>query len=208
MDRTYNPVFAGVSDRHLVALAQQGDNQAFAELIERHSATAKRMAYSVLRDETNAEDEVQNAFWKAYEHIGQFQQDAKFSTWLSRIVVNECLMRLRRERRIRLAYLDDAADKEDAAVLELPDQGLTPESALARTEVGAVLCEEIGRIPLLLREVFILRDVHELSMLEVAGKLGITVAAAESRLLRARQELRLRLDRHCGRQGAATLTAG
>ncbi|MBN9661347.1 MAG: sigma-70 family RNA polymerase sigma factor [Acidobacteria bacterium] len=205
MDRIYNPVFAGVPDSDLVARAQRGDNQAFAELIERHTATAKRMAYSVLRDEANAEDEVQNAFWKAYEHIGQFQQDAKFSTWLSRIVVNECLMRLRKERRVRLTYLDDCQDREETAPLDLPDQSLTPESALARTELGAVLCEEIGRIPMLLREVFILRDVQELSMQEVAEKLGITVAAAKSRLLRARQELRLRLDRHCGRQGAATL---
>lgn len=205
MDRIYNPVFAGVPDSTLVALAQRGDNQAFAELIERHTATAKRMAYSVLRDETNAEDEVQNAFWKAYEHIAQFQQDAKFSTWLSRIVVNECLMRLRKERRVRLTYLDDSQDREEMAPLDLPDQALTPESALARTEIGGILKEEIRKIPTLLRDVFILREVQELPMQEVAGKLGITVAAAKSRLLRARQELRLRLDRHCGRQGAATL---
>ncbi|QOY91009.1 sigma-70 family RNA polymerase sigma factor [Paludibaculum fermentans] len=207
MDRIYNPVFAGVPDSTLVALAQRGDNQAFTELIERHTPLAKRMAFSVLRDETNAEDEVQNAFWKAYEHIGQFQQDAKFSTWLSRIVVNECLMRLRKERRMRVMYLDDGLDGEETVTLDLPDQALTPESALAKTEIGAVLREEIRKIPTLLRDVFILREVQELSMDEVAGKLGITVAAAKSRLLRARQELRVRLHRHCGRQGAATLTA-
>ncbi|MGJ5818538.1 sigma-70 family RNA polymerase sigma factor [Paludibaculum fermentans] len=207
MDRIYNPVYAGVPDSHLVSLAQRGDNEAFGELIERHTAMAKRMAYSVLRDETNAEDEVQNAFWKAYEHIGQFQQDAKFSTWLSRIVVNECLMRLRKDRRVRLTYLDDGLDGEETVTLDLPDLAPTPESAVAKTQVGAVLREEIRKIPTLLRDVFILREMQELPMQEVAGKLGITVAAAKSRLLRARLELRARLDRHCGRQGAATLTA-
>ncbi|WP_321477456.1 sigma-70 family RNA polymerase sigma factor [uncultured Paludibaculum sp.] len=205
MNRTYNPAYSGVPDSQLVNWAQQGDNAAFAELIERHTPTAKRMAYSILRDQSDVEDEVQNAFWKAYEHLGQFQQDAKFSTWLSRIVVNECLMRLRKERRMHLTYLDDGANGDEAVPLDLPDKSPGPELALAKSQVGGVLREEIRRIPALLRDVFVLREVQELPMPEVAGRLGISVAAAKSRLLRARQELRLRLDRHCGRLGAATL---
>ena len=205
--RIHNPALAGVADDELVVLAQAGDNTAFTELIERHQSTCKRMAVSILRDQQDAEDEVQNAFWKAYEHLGQFQQDAKFSTWLSRIVVNQCLMRLRKDRRARFVYLDEGVPGEDVASLDLPDRTQSPEQALAQTEVGAVLQGEIRRIPPLLRDVFILRDVEELAMPEVAEKLGISIAAAKSRLLRARLELRQRMEKHCGRLGAASLTA-
>ena len=205
--RIHNPALAGVADDELVVLAQAGDNTAFTELIERHQSTCKRMAVSILRDQQDAEDEVQNAFWKAYEHLGQFQQDAKFSTWLSRIVVNQCLMRLRKDRRARFVYMDEGVPGEDVASLDLPDRTQSPEQALAQTEVGAVLQGEIRRIPPLLRDVFILRDVEELDMPEVAEKLGISIAAAKSRLLRARLELRQRMEKHCGRLGAASLTA-
>ena len=68
---------------------------------------------SILRDRQDAEDEVQNAFWKAFDHINQFQQDAKFSTWLTRIVVNQCLMRLRQTRRAKFLYLDDSIVGEE-----------------------------------------------------------------------------------------------
>jgi len=205
--RIHNPALAGVADDELVVLAQAGDNTAFTELIERHQSTCKRMAVSILRDQQDAEDEVQNAFWKAYEHLGQFQQDAKFSTWLSRIVVNQCLMRLRKDRRARFVYLDEGVAGEDVASLDLPDRTQSPEQALAQTEVGAVLQGEIRRIPPLLRDVFILRDVEEMGMPEVAEKLGISIAAAKSRLLRARLELRQRMEKHCGRLGPASLTA-
>lgn len=205
--RVHNPNFAGVEDDALVCLAQDGDNDAFAELIERHLSTCKRLAMSILRDKQNAEDEVQNACWKAFEHIGQFNKDAKFSTWLSRIVVNQCLMRLRKDRRARFLYLDDGVQGEEIATLDLPDTQPTPEVTVARSEVGEVLEQEIRRIPPLLRDVFILRDVRELPMPDVAKQLGISVAAAKSRLLRARLELRGRLEKHTGRLGLATLTA-
>jgi RNA polymerase sigma-70 factor, ECF subfamily len=205
--RTSNPSLAAFSDEDLLNRAQNGDNAAFAELIERHQGTCKKVAFSILRDKLDAEDEVQNACWKAYEHLSQFQRDARFSTWLSRIVVNQCLMRLRKDRRAKFLYLDEGLAGEEIATLELADQTPSPEDDLGRTEVGRLLQEEIRRIPPLLREVFLLREVQELPMPRVAKTLGITVAAAKSRLLRARQELRGRLQRHTGRMGLATLTA-
>ena len=205
--RVYNPDFAGVLDDHLVVSAQSGNNVAFTELVERHQPTCKRLALSILRDQSDAEDEVQNALWKAYEHLGQFQLDAKFSTWLSRIVVNQCLMRLRKDRRARFVYLDEGVVGEGLATLDLPDLTESPEDALAHAEIGAVLKTEINRIPPMLRDVFVLRDVEELPMPDVASRLGISIAAAKSRLLRARLELRERMERHCGRMGVATLTA-
>jgi RNA polymerase sigma-70 factor, ECF subfamily len=202
-----NDVTAGPrEDESLVLLAQQGDNAAFAQLAERHYSSCLKLATSILRDREDAEDEVQNAFWKAYEHIAQFQRDSKFSTWLTRIVVNQCLMRLRRLRRQKTVYVEDIAG-EDARVIEIPSEGLSPEVELGQAEVADVLQTEISRIPPLLRKVFLLRDVQELPMQEVADELGISLAAAKSRLLRARGELRDRLRKHEGRLGPATLLA-
>ncbi|MDQ6676582.1 MAG: sigma-70 family RNA polymerase sigma factor [Acidobacteriota bacterium] len=194
------------TDEELVRLSQQGRQDAFAELIRRNTSPAFKLAVSILKERQEAEDEVQNAFWKAYQHIGQFQLDSKFSTWLTRIVVNQCLMRLRQTRRTRFLFLDDTLIGERRATLELVDSGRSPEKELGSKELGRLLQSEIRRIPPLLRNVFVLRDVDELPMPQVAQRLGISVAAAKSRLLRARLELRSRLEKHCGSQGRATLT--
>lgn len=205
--RTLHPVYGRLEDPELVQMAQSGDNEAFAELVQRHQTTCKRLAVSILKNADDAEDEVQNALWKAFEHIGQFQQDAKFSTWLSRIVVNQCLMRLRKDKRTRAVSIDEPVAAEDSVRMDLPDQAACPEEALGRAELGAVLQTEIRRIPPLLREVFILRDVEERPMEEVSERLGISIAAAKSRLLRARLELRSRMQKHLGELGLATLTS-
>ncbi len=196
-----------IPDEMLVRMAQAGDNAAFAELVVRHQNSCSKLALSILRDKSDAEDEVQNACWKAFEHIGQFQQDSKFSTWLTRIVVNQCLMRLRQTRRARFLYMDDVAVGDEHATIELPDTTMSPEAELGQREVATLLNHEISRIPPLLRNVFLLRDVQELPMQDVAEQLGISVAAAKSRLLRARLELRQRLGKHYGRLGPATLLA-
>ncbi len=199
--------WAHVTDEDLVLAAQKGDHPAFAELMRRHQNACLKLAGSILRDTQDAEDEVQNAFWKAFEHINQFQRDARFSTWLTRIVVNQCLMRLRREKRARFLYLDDVQIGEEIGTLDLKCDEDTPEQELGKKEVAGVLYSEIRRIPPLLRNVFMLRDVERLPMPEVARQLGISIPAAKSRLLRARVELKNRLSRHQGRIGPATLVA-
>lgn len=202
--RTNQPEYAHIPDEELVSRAQEGDNSAFSELVERHQATVKRLALSILHDQQDADDEVQNALWKAYEHLSGFNQDAKFSTWLSRIVVNQCLMRLRKTKRANLMYLEDITVGEDSLKLEVADQRSTPEEVLAQAEVGLVLQTEIGKLPPLMRDVLVLRDVSELPMPDVATRLGISMAAAKSRLLRARLEMRERMGKHLGRLGTAT----
>ncbi len=198
---------ADTADYELVRLCQRGNNEAFAELMRRHQSSSFKLAMSILRDKQDAEDEVQNAFWKAFDHINQFQQDAKFSTWLTRIVVNQCLMRLRQTRRAKFFYMDDALVGEETMSFDLPDRGQTPEEQLGQSEIAEALKHEIRRIPPLLRTVFMLRDVEQLPMTDVAEKLGISVAAAKSRLLRARFELRARMEKHAGRVGPAALFA-
>jgi RNA polymerase sigma-70 factor (ECF subfamily) len=197
--------FQGSTDESLVDLAQAGNDQAFAELVERHYNSCLKLALSILRDKSDAEDEVQNACWKAFEHLAQFNREAKFSTWLTRIVVNQCLMRLRQTKRAKLFYMDDTQVGEDSLTLEFRDDNLNPEEELGKLEVAEVVQQEIDRIPPLLRNVFILRDVQQLPMEEVAEQLGISVAAAKSRLLRARLELRTRMSRHQSSLGAASL---
>lgn len=195
------------TDEELVRAAQNSEEAAFAELMRRHSAASFKLAVSILRDPHEAEDEVQNAYWKAYRHIGQFEFGSRFSTWMTRIVMNQCLMRLRQARRAKFLYLDETLPGEDRVNLELPDQSETPEEELGRKEMAQLVEREIRRIPPLLRNALVLREVNELPMPEVAERLGISVAAAKSRLLRARHELRARLEKYCGEMGPATLTA-
>ena len=195
------------TDEQLVRMSQTGRRDSFSELTRRHYRQSLKLAVSILRDREGAEDEVQNAYWKAFQHIDQFHIDARFSTWITRIVVNQCLMRLRSGRRAKFLFLDEVYAGEERMTVELVDRGRSPESMLGAAELAVVLRREIGRIPPLLRGVFMLRDVDQLPMPEVADRLGISLAAAKSRLLRARTELRNRLEKHCGRMGPATLTA-
>jgi RNA polymerase sigma-70 factor (ECF subfamily) len=162
--------------------------------MSRNSSTSMKLALSILKDRQDAEDEVQNSYWNAWRYLGQFQRGSKFSTWMSRIVINHCLMRLRKGRRARFLYLDDGAAEGEVRALELPDRQATPEAELGGKEAAAILRKEIRRLPPLLRDVLTMRDLEELSMEDVAGHLGISIVAAKSRLLRARRELRQRLE--------------
>lgn len=198
----------GVEDEQLVIRSQSGETAAFSELVERHYGACVRLAVTILRNRDDAEDEVQNAVSKAFEHIGQFQRGCRFSTWLTRIVVNQCLMRIRQAKRSRLVSISESWHaEENLASWELADPRQTPDQELGGEEVRRVLEVEVRRIPPLLRHAFLLRHEQELPMNEVARRLGISVAAAKSRLLRARLELQQRLEKHLGRLGAATLTA-
>ena len=205
MIQNHRQAFQEAPDEALVNMAQSGNDQAFAELVERHQNSCIKLALSILRDKPDAEDEVQNACWKAFQHLAQFNREAKFSTWLTRIVVNQCLMRLRQAKRAKLFYMDDVQIGENVVTLELRDEGLNPEQTIGKTEVASVVHQEIDRIPPLLRKVFLLRDVQRLSMHDVAAQLGISIAAAKSRLLRARIELRTRMSKHQSTLGAASL---
>lgn len=185
-----------LTDEELLGLARNGKEAAFAELMLRTSSSSLKLALSILKDRQEAEDEVQNSYWNAWRFVGQFQGESKFSTWLSRIVINQCLMRLRQERKASMLYLDDGAPGGQVASWEVADRRPSPEMELARRELSAILHREVRRLPPLLRGVLMMRDLEELTMDEIATRLGITVMAAKSRLLRARLELRNRMVRY------------
>jgi RNA polymerase sigma-70 factor (ECF subfamily) len=193
------------ADDELVVKAQQNDGEAFEELMRRTSASSLRLAMSILRDREEAEDEVQNSYLNAWRHVSQFHREAKFSTWMSRIVANHCLMRLRKARRARFVFLDDAGAEDGARPLEVADSAGTPEADLGGHEVSALVHKEIRRLPPLMKRVLVLREIEDLSTAEIAERLGITVSATKSRLLRARAELRNRMAKYCGDSGPATL---
>ncbi len=136
----------GGTDDELVSRAQEGDGGAFSELARRHQSGCTKLAYSILRDRQDAEDEVRNAMWKAFEHIRQFQRDAKLTTWLTRIVVNQCLMRPRRARRARFVYIDGTAIGDAVGTLEPRDTRKGPDHELGREKIAWVLHGEIRRI--------------------------------------------------------------
>lgn len=192
-------------DQQLVEMARSGDQEAFGELLRRHRQRCVDLATFYLRNRGDAEDEVQNAFSKAYAHLDQYQGEAEFATWLVRIVANQCLMLLRVRRRTKFVHLDETASVHDAPPMELPACGPDPEGEFAFDQMKRVLRLEIRRIPPLLRNVMVLRDLMELPMTDVASQLGITVPAAKSRLLRARTELRSRLVRYTKSSGSQSL---
>src|SRR5690349_3275564 len=119
-----------LSEDELLTLAQERDEAAFAELMRRNSSSSFKLALSILRDRQDAEDEVQNSYWNAWRYVVQFRRGSKFSTWISRIVVNQCLMRLRQARKARFLYLDEGQGEGDVAAMELPDRGTSPEAEL------------------------------------------------------------------------------
>ena len=190
-------------DQALIKAARAGDVRAFGELTSRHWTRCLKRATQMLRNRCDAEDEVQNAFWKALQRLDQFRSEGPFSAWLNRIVENQCLMRIREGQNARFVYLDEST--ESNVRLELVSQRADPEDELGMDEVLVLMRREISRMPPLLRHVMLLRDIDQLPMPDVANRLGLSVPAAKSRLMRARTELRSRVTKHCGRKGAGTL---
>ncbi|MBV8553243.1 MAG: sigma-70 family RNA polymerase sigma factor [Acidobacteriaceae bacterium] len=192
------------SDEHLLRMAQHGQADAFTQLVQRHFPVCLKRAFTMLRNRSDAEDEVQNAFAKAFQSLETFRFEGTFSAWLYRIVQNQCLMRLREQRQVGFVSIDQITEAN--ARLELIDQVSSPEEELGAEQVDTLLQREISRVPPLMRNVILLRDVQGLPMPEVATRLGISIPAAKSRLMRARKEMRARLLKHCGRRGQRTLT--
>lgn len=193
-----------LSDAQLVELSRAGDQEAFGTLIQRHWRRCVDLGCFFLRNRVDAEDSVQNASLKAFEHLDQYQGDAEFSTWLGRIVANECLMLMRVRRRTRFLYLDEERSEPKSLPIQLPGTGPDPEGELGYTQLTDVLRFEVKRIPPLLRNVMLLRDIKGLPVRDVADQLGISVSAAKSRLVRARAELRLRMVRHYHAQSTSS----
>ena len=186
----------------LVARARTGDSAAFSTLIRRYEARIFRLAMNITQNREDAEDVLQEAFFKAYEHLDQFQGNSKFYTWIVRIAVNQALMKLRKRKTDRTVSLDEQIDTgEDTVVREVATWDPDPEERYSRDELNKILNTAVDELLPIYKTVFTLRDVEGLSTEETAEALDLSVPAVKSRLLRARLQLRDKLTRFFKRKG-------
>ncbi len=180
----------------LISRARGGDGAAFTQLVNRYSRKVFRLARHITQNNEDAEDVLQDTFLKAYEHLGEFQEQSKFYTWVVRIAVNESLMKLRKRRAGRTVSLDEPVDTGvEMITREFGVWDENPEQRYSREEMHEILTQAVDGLAPIFRTVFVLRDIDELSTEETASALGISVPAVKSRLLRARLQLRDRLTR-------------
>jgi RNA polymerase sigma-70 factor (ECF subfamily) len=187
-----------LDDSELARLIASGDNSAFEPLMRRHNRLLYRIARSILRDDAEAQDAVQEAWLRAFRSIRSFRGDSALSTWLARIVVNEAYGRLRRQKRIATVVSFDAhqPDAQPGEYKDMADETTEPpETAAMRTELRQLLEFRINALPEQFRTVFMLRDVQEMSVEETAACLDIPEATVRTRAFRARALLRESLAR-------------
>jgi RNA polymerase sigma-70 factor (ECF subfamily) len=181
------PVPAPDDDEQLVARVRAGDLAAFEAIMRRHNPRIYRAARAILRDDAEAEDVMQDAYVRAYEHLHEFEGRARFSTWLTRIAVHEALARVTRRKR----YAPLELDSGEAPMHHEP----SPEQQVSDVEMRGVLEAAIGELPPEFRAVFVLRAVEGMSGVETAETLGIPEETVKTRLHRARARLRAILAR-------------
>jgi RNA polymerase sigma-70 factor (ECF subfamily) len=178
------------SDGILVTAAKRGNARAFEELVLRHKRRVFAVAQRITNSRDDAEDVVQETFHKVFLHLDNFQEKARFSTWLTRIAMNEALMLLRRRRGV----FEDLPASTDESVKftsqTFVDQGPNPEESCLRSERTQLLTEAINRLGPRIRTAILLRDIEEKSLEETAQILGTTSTAIKARLFQGRRKLR------------------
>lgn len=178
-------------EQRLIERIRDGEREAFHELIRPYERRLYTAAFLILRNEADAEDCVQEAVLKAFKHIGQFRAEAKFSTWLVQITLNDARMRKRKQRTSLMEPIDTAeGDEEPYTPRDFADWREIPSEALERQEVREKLAQALNSLGQIYREVFVLRDMEQLSIEETARVLVISPASVKTRLLRARLMLR------------------
>jgi len=171
-----------------------GRETAFEAVMRQHNGRLFRVARAILKDDSDAEDALQDAYLEAYKHMGDFRGDSQLSTWLTRIVVNQSLMRLRRQRRDRIVVPFEQPN-EHAETEVADDRAEPPSSATLRAEVRQLLEQRIDELPVAFRTVFVMREVEDMTVEETAECLGIPPATVRTRLFRARALMRAALAR-------------
>lgn len=180
-------------DQDLVHASKNGDVAAFEQLVKRYDRKLLRIAQSVTHNREDSQDAVQEAFCKAFQNLGQFREDSKFSTWLIRITLNQSLMKLRKQRTIKEMSLDDDVQSEDKLPTEVTDWSPNPEQLYSASELREILSRALKELQPALRAAFVLRDIEGLSTDQTAEVLNVSQSAVKARLLRARLRLRERL---------------
>ena len=186
------PFTPEISDEEVVRRVAAGEPELFEILLRRHNQRVYRVARAVLGDDAQAEDLTQEAWVRAYQHLGEFEGRARFSTWLVRIVLHEGWARSRKSRRFE--PIGDESETPEEYMTAAPD----PESRALGSEMRGYLESAVDSIPDAYRVVLVLRDVEELSTAETADALGLTENAVKVRLHRARAMVRRELAARVG----------
>jgi RNA polymerase sigma-70 factor (ECF subfamily) len=187
------PAASAGTDAELVARIGRRDQAAFETLMRRHNARLFRVARAILKDDAEAEDALQDAYLDAYRRIGDFRGESQLGTWLTRIVINQALMRMRRQRRDRVVVPFGGRGGGERERLEAgvaDDKTESPTDATMRAEVRRMLERRIDELPVAFRTVFVMREVEDMTVEETAVCLSIPEATVRTRLFRARALLR------------------
>jgi RNA polymerase sigma-70 factor (ECF subfamily) len=192
-----------LSDEQVVALVLEGQTALFEVLMRRHNERIYRAARAILRDEGESEDVMQQAYVNAYAHLRQFDRRAQFSTWLTRIAVNEAISRARKRGRYQSLDEDAPGASETSMSTQQPPD---PERQAFTRELSTLLEAAVDTLPDGHREVFVLRDVEGLSTAEAAESLGVSVDVVKTRLSRARAALRRQLFERAGMAASDAFT--
>ena len=184
-------------EQMLVVAAKNGDEQAFETLFKHHRQKILRLVLRYAHVREDAEDIVQQSFQKAFLHLCRFDGKSSFSTWLTRIAINEALMFLRSIGAMRKISIDESSEQErPSSALHMHDSGPDPETSYLRLERVQILSETLWNLRPGLRKVIELRELAELSTDETARRMGLSVAAVKARLFHARKKLREKVSHH------------
>jgi len=192
------PLPNGSDDMVLVERARHRDPAALRHIMEQNNRQLYRIARSILGDDSEAEDVVQDTYMRAFTHLDGFRGEARLGTWLTRIALNEALGRLRTRRTsVDLKHLDTISEQGESRVIFLPSirQDVDPEAAAARAEVRRLIERAVDQLPDAFRIVFVLRDIEEMSVEATASQLRLRPETVKTRLYRARRLLRQNLDK-------------
>lgn len=174
----------------LIRRIRDGEHECFYDLIRPYERRVYAAAFAILRNEAEAEDAAQEAVLKAFANLRKFRGEARFSTWLIQITVNEARMRIRKARPHLMQSIDEDPDEGNYTPRDFADWREIPSEALERKEIREKLADALASLGQIYREVFVMRDVQNLSIDETAKSLGISTASVKTRLLRARLMLR------------------
>jgi RNA polymerase sigma-70 factor (ECF subfamily) len=185
-----------LGERELVQLAQTGVGSAFRTIIQRNNRRLFRVARSILKDDSEAEDVVQEVYVRAFEHLSEFRGESTLATWLTRIAINEAQGRLRRQRPMADLAMIDSGRKGMSEIIPFPlaSPHSDPERIAAQSEVRRLIERAVDELPDAFRVVFVMRVVEEMSIEETASFLGLREETVKTRLHRARNLLRQALD--------------
>jgi RNA polymerase sigma-70 factor, ECF subfamily len=181
--------YSTATDEVLVKAAQKGDMAAFEELVARHRDKIYARAFSMLRNEDDAIDLSQEAWVKGWQRLVQFQGDASFATWMTRIVINLCLDQLRKQKRVRSESIDQMDDETGGVERQLPIINPNPTEGLERGELRQRIDKALAQLSYEHRTVLILHEFEELEYKLIAKKMGCSIGTVMSRLFYARRKM-------------------